>query len=77
MGRTTDGGEHGGSAVAILNVGGMNTKTSQESDGVDDTMPFASLDLVAGIKATHPAAFSCFDALVVDHTGCQAGFPPP
>ena len=57
---------------AILNVGGMNTKTSQESDGTT-TLCRLRLDLVAGIKATHPAAFSCFDALVVDYTGCRAG----
>lgn len=39
-----DGNEHDGGAVTILDVGGTNNQPNHEADGVDDDMPFASLD---------------------------------
>jgi hypothetical protein len=43
--------EHQCNAVAILNVGGMNGDAQQQTERIDEDMPFATRDLLARIKA--------------------------
>ena len=52
----------------ILDIGAVNGKTDQQSEGIGDAMTLASLDPLAGIMASDPAALRCFHALAVDHT---------
>ena len=52
----------------ILDIGAVNGKTDQQSEGNGDDMTLASLYPLAGIIASDPAALRCFHALAVDHT---------
>ena len=47
----TDGFQNPWRAIPVLDVGGMNDQPEQQSDGVDDDMAFASLELLACVKA--------------------------
>jgi hypothetical protein len=38
-------------AIAVLNVGGMNDNVQQETQRVDQDVPFATLDLLARVLA--------------------------
>src|SRR3546814_1863863 len=67
--RMTDGGEQGGRAIPVLNIGAMNGEADEQAGGVGDNVAFASLDLLSGIIARNTAAFRGFDALAVDDAG--------
>jgi len=69
----SDRGEHGGRAIAILDIGGVDGQPDQQPDGVDDDMALAPLDLLAGIIAANPARLRRFHGLAVDHAGARAG----
>ena len=43
--------QHKRCAIAILNVGGMNGNAQQETERVDEYMPLAARDLLAGVIA--------------------------
>ncbi len=62
-----DGFEDIDSAVAILNVSGMDENEHQKAAGVGDDMAFAALHLLAGVIAANSAAFRGFDRLAVDN----------
>src|SRR3546814_13816068 len=49
--RMTDGGEQGGRAIPVLNIGAMNGEADEQAGGVGDNVAFASLDLLSGIIA--------------------------
>ncbi len=57
----TDGFEDIDSAVAVLNVSGMDQDKDQKSTGVSDDMAFASFDLLASVIAANAAALRGFD----------------
>src|SRR3546814_16081347 len=69
----TDGGEQGGRAIPVLNIGAMNGEADEQAGGVGDNVAFASLDLLSGIIARNTAAFSGFDALAVVDAGRRTG----
>src|SRR3546814_4631377 len=69
----TDGGEQGGRAIPVLNIGAMNGEADEQAGGVGDNVAFASLDLLSGIIARNTAAFRGFDALAVDDAGRRTG----
>src|SRR3546814_8400217 len=71
--RMTDGGEQGGRAIPVLNIGAMNGEADEQAGGVGDNVAFASLDLLSGIIARNTAAFRGFDALAVDDAGRRTG----
>ena len=43
--------EHQRSAVAILDIGGMNGDAQQEAERIDEDVPLAALDLLARVVA--------------------------
>lgn len=51
------GFQDGRRAVAVLDVGGVNDDADQQAQRVDDDVPLAALDLLAGVEATNSAAF--------------------
>src|SRR3546814_10884253 len=59
--RMTDGGEQGGRAIPVLNIGAMNGEADEQAGGVGDNVAFASLDLLSGIIARNTAAFRGFE----------------
>lgn len=69
-----DFGQHQRSAVAVLDVGGVDHGMDQIALGVVPDLALAPLDLLARIIAARPAAFLGFDALAVDHPGAGRGF---
>jgi len=40
----TDRGQHGGRAIAILNISTMHDETEHQADGVSHDMPLAPVD---------------------------------
>jgi hypothetical protein len=40
----------------ILNIGGMNMDRQQETVGIGDNVPLASVDALTGVKAARPPA---------------------
>src|SRR3546814_16392283 len=75
--RMTDGGEQGGRAIPVLNIGAMNGEADEQAGGVGDNVAFASLDLLSGIIARNTAAFRGFDALAVADAGRRTGLAAP
>lgn len=67
-----DGFQNDGRTVAVLDVGGVNDDTDQQAQRVEDDVPLAAQDFLAGIKATNAAAFRGFHALPVDDAGGRA-----
>src|ERR1700678_2796997 len=61
------------SAVAILDVGGMDDDADEMALRVGDDVPLATHDLLAGVESARTAAFTGFRGLAVDHAGCRAG----
>src|ERR1700678_216255 len=61
------------SAVAILDVGGMDYDADEMALRVGDDVPLATHDLLAGVESARTAAFTGFRGLAVDHAGCRAG----
>ena len=49
-----DGFEHGGRAMTVLNIGGMDNQPDQVAQRIGDDMPFASLDLLTRIEPAWP-----------------------
>lgn len=62
--------------VAVLNVRGQNHHTEDQTDGIDQDMPLASVDLLAGIVASLVANFGTFDGLTVDDPRAGVTFAP-
>ncbi len=62
-----DGFEHGGCAIAVLNIGGMDNEPDEVPERIGDDMSFASLDLLTRIKPTWPARLGRFHRLAIDH----------
>ncbi len=52
--------EHQDSAVAVLDVGGMNDDIQQETKRIDEDVPFAAFDLLACIEALRIEVFAPF-----------------
>lgn len=62
-----DGFEHGGCAIAILNIGGMDNESDEVPERIGDDMSFASLDLLTRIEPARPARLGRFHRLAIDH----------
>ena len=63
-----DGFEQVRCPITILNISSVNGKTDQQANRVCDDVTFAPFDPLASVIASHPATFSCFHALTVNHT---------
>ena len=62
--------------ITILNIGTVNGKTDQQANGVSDYVTLTPLDPLTSIIASHPATFSGFHALTVDHARRRARRAP-
>ena len=56
----THGFQHIDRPVAVLDIGGMDQNEYQVAAGVGEDVALATLDLLAGIKATNSASFRWF-----------------
>ena len=56
-------GEQQQSAIAVLNVGGMDDGVQQQTECIDQNMPLLALDQLAGIEAMRIDAGPPFSAL--------------
>ena len=56
-------GEQQQTAIAILNVGGMDDGVEQETERINEKMPLLALDQLAGIEAMRIDAGPPFSAL--------------
>src|SRR4051812_7681224 len=63
------------SAVPVLDAGRMGDGKQQEAQRVGHDVTLAPLDLLTGIEARSSPAFSCLDALAVDHARRRACLP--
>jgi hypothetical protein len=61
-----------GSAVPILDIGGMDQHEEQETQRVGDDVTLAALDLLACIITGNSAAFGRLEALAVDDARSRA-----
>ena len=52
------GFQHGRSAVAVLNIGGMDDEAEKYAGGIDDDMGFAAHRLLSGVIAANAACLS-------------------
>jgi len=55
--------------ITVLDIGRVRLKAQTAPVGIEQGMALAAFDLLAGIIAPWPAAFSGFDAMAVDHAG--------
>ena len=67
-----DGAQDRWRSVAILNAGRVNHEPDQQAERVGDDVPLATLDPLAGVEATNPAALGGFCALTIDDAGARA-----
>jgi hypothetical protein len=73
--KLVDRGDDQPSAIAILDVGGMDHGTDQQAGDVGHEMALAPFDLRGGIVTLQPASLGRFDRLAVDDLSRRAGFP--
>jgi hypothetical protein len=59
--------------VSVLDVGRMGLELMRPAIGIDQRMPLATLDPLAGMVAPDAAALGRLDALAVHHGRCRAG----
>jgi len=63
---TEEGGQQLFGAVPVLNIGGQNHYHEKQADRVDQDMPLAAVDFLAGIVTPLVARLGAFDTLTVD-----------
>jgi len=66
--------QHCAAAFTILYIGGVGFNQQRPAIGIDQSMAFATLDLLARIIAARAAALGGFDALAVDDGCARTGF---
>ena len=64
-------------AVAILDRSSMGLEHKCPSIGIDESMTFAALHLLAGIMAAWPAGLGGLDTLAVEHSRRRASLTTP
>src|SRR5260221_2294407 len=65
--------QHERGARAILQVGGMHHDLEQQTAGIHEHMPLATLHLFAAVVPMRPAWFARLDRLAIDDGGAGSG----
>src|SRR5258708_22524877 len=65
--------QHELGALAILQVGGMHHDREQQTEGIHENMPLATLHRFAAVVAMRPAWFGRLDRLALDDGGAGSG----
>src|SRR5260221_12944508 len=65
--------QHERGARAILQVGGMHHDLEQQTAGIHEHMPLATLHLFAAVVAMRPVWFGRLDRLAIDDGGSASG----
>ena len=65
--------QHERGARAILQVGGMHHDLEQQTAGIHEHMPLATLHLFAAVVPMRPAWFGRLDRLAIDDGGAGSG----
>lgn len=63
-------------AMDILNIGGVNMDSQEETIGIGDDVPLASVDALAGVKTAWATGLRRRSTLAIDDSRGRLGFTP-